>query len=121
MPSADQYDNYDDEIVIYEDERNLPRAVDWGTKGGILTIIILTLLYAIFPIDLVPDLIPVAGQADDLAAIVAGGGSVTLLAALRVVWHSRFARWSCLVLIALSAIGTLTVIVALIRLIDSIF
>ncbi len=34
--------------------------------------VLLSLLYLVFPLDLVPDFIPVAGQADDVAMLVLG-------------------------------------------------
>lgn len=39
----------------------------------VAVILILALLYIISPIDLVPDVIPVVGWADDLAVVVTAG------------------------------------------------
>ncbi len=129
------YDDYgyddDDEYADYDDEGTYPgeparpgryiaqQAFDWGITGSILAIILLTVIYTLSPIDAVPDFIPLAGQVDDLAAIFAGGGSVTFLAVLRFAMRSRVARWGCLLMIVLSAIGGLTVFVLLVRLFDA--
>lgn len=122
----EEYDDayYDDEYVDdYPDERRggqiAQQAFDWGITGSILAIILLTILYTLSPVDAVPDIVPLAGQADDLAAIFAGGGSVTFLAVLRFIMRSRVARWGCLLMIVLSAIGGLTIFLLLIRLFDS--
>lgn len=111
-------EDYDSDLV---QARNLPWAVDWGTKGSMIIILIVTLLYTLSPLDFVPDIIPVAGQADDLAALLAGGGSLTFLAVLRFFWRSRIGRWSCLILFALCSIGALTIFYLLARLFSSIF
>ncbi len=48
------------------------------SKGPIplWVVIVLGLVYLASPIDLIPDFIPVAGQLDDLAVLVAAGVSV---------------------------------------------
>jgi hypothetical protein len=79
----------------------------------------LTAIYVFSPVDLVPDLIPVAGQADDIAAILAGGGSVTFLTIMRYALRTRVGRWGCLIFIALSAIGAFAIFWVLMRLFDS--
>lgn len=121
-------DEYDEDLYEIEDERAVQdtrRAVDRGVNGSIIVIIILTLLYVLSPIDFVPDFIPVAGQADDLAALVAGGGSVAFLTVarygLRIVMRSRVGRWGCFIVITLIALGAIVVFWALLRLLDAIF
>lgn len=125
-----QYDEYDD---YYDDvesggsralaggtaELVTRKALDWGISGSIVAILLLTLLYAISPLDFVPDLIPVAGQADDLAAILAGGGSITFLTVLRYVLRTRVGRWGCFFVIVLAAIGALAVFLVLIQLFNA--
>jgi hypothetical protein len=79
------------------------RAVDTSLVMGIVLAIITTLLYVLSPIDAVPDLVPVLGQLDDMVAILLGGGSVSVLAALRVLIgagvHNPAARKACLSLL----------------------
>ncbi|MCL4238206.1 MAG: DUF1232 domain-containing protein [Anaerolineae bacterium] len=130
----DGYDQYDEEYAEYDDgyeeihparrarqsEPLARQALDWGISGSILAILVLTAIYALFPIDAIPDFIPFAGQADDIAAILAGGGSVTFLTVLRYVLRTRIGRWGCLITIVLAAIGAFTVFWALLRLFDAV-
>ena len=120
MKRRDAYDQdtySDDDLALARPLAQ--RAVDWGINGSILAIVILTALYALSPVDALPDVIPVAGQVDDLAAILAGGGSVTFLTVLRFLLRSRAARIGCLAIIVLTSIGAVTVFWALSRLFDS--
>jgi hypothetical protein len=135
----DYDDDYYEEYADYADNINARRgvvragdqstqgrrAVDLGVNGSIITIIILTLLYVISPVDFVPDIFPVAGQADDVAAVVAGGGSVAFLTVARYLFYfamrSRVGRWGCLIVAALTAVGAFTVFWALLRLLNSVF
>ena len=133
------YDQYDEEYARYEDEygdeyeedrlarrtrQDEPlarQALDWGISGSILAILVLTALYAFSPVDAIPDFIPFAGQADDIGAILAGGGSITFLTVLRYVLRTRIGRWGCLIAIVLAAIGAFTVFWALMQLFSAIF
>ncbi len=115
---------YDDDYADADGQHSggqiVQQAFDWGISGSILAIIILTVLYTFFPIDAIPDFIPVAGQADDIAAILAGGGSVSFLAVLRFVLRTRIGRWGCLIVITLSAIGAFTIFWLLMQVFDSV-
>lgn len=141
MTYSDEYDEYDeyDEDEDYPDEpprrsRALERqddgqiarrAIDWGVSGSIIAIVLLTAIYAFSPVDFVPDFIPLAGQADDIAAITAGGGSVLFLTVMRYILRalmgSRAARWGCLIFIVLASIGAFAVFWALLELLNRVF
>jgi len=124
---VDQVGQYDEGYDLeYADDPSpqgeplIRQALDWGISGSIVAILVLTAVYALLPIDAIPDFIPFAGQADDIAAILAGGGSVTFLTILRYVLRTRIGRWGCLVTIVLAAIGAFTVFWALLRLFDAV-
>jgi len=101
------------------------RAIDWSTAGGIVTIIVLTLLYAVSPIDAIPDVIPIAGQADDVVAITAGTATAGFLAflriALRAMLASRIGRKGCVILAAVIGVVTILAFAGLISIINAIF
>ncbi|MBN1678807.1 MAG: DUF1232 domain-containing protein [Anaerolineae bacterium] len=130
MPRPDEYNDYD-EYDDYADEYKNGRALvgqdqgrslfNLGINGSILVIIVLTLIYTLSPIDAIPDFIPLAGQADDIAAIAAGSGSVLFLSVLRLILRNRITRWGCLIVLGLTVLGTLTVFWLLLRVFDSIF
>lgn len=101
------------------------RAIDWGTAGGIITVILMTLLYAVSPIDVVPDFIPVAGQADDVVAVTAGTATAGFLAFLRVALRamlvSRIGRKGCVVLGVIFGAVAILAFVGLLTLLGAIF
>jgi hypothetical protein len=83
----------------------------WVNRSYTLTVIgmvALSALYAFSPIDAIPDLIPVAGQVDDLATLLAGGGSVGFLTAVRFAFLEILKRprmrVGCLTLFVLSSV-----------------
>jgi hypothetical protein len=96
------------------------QALDWGISGSVFAILILTVVYVLSPLDLIPDVLPVAGQMDDIAAILAGSGSITFLAVLRYVLRSRVGRWGCLLVIVLAAVGAFAIFWALLWVFNSI-
>ena len=128
-PREDDYSAYDDEAAYDEyaapDVSPLSRltqhAFDMGITGSIVAIVVLTALYVLSPLDFVPDVVPVFGQADDLAAVLAGSGSSLFLAVLRYALRSRVGRKGCLVAIVLSALGALVLFWALAMLFSRLF
>jgi hypothetical protein len=113
----DDYDDYDERLEAereYDSRARRPasltqQALDWGISGSVFAILILTVVYVLSPLDLIPDVLPVVGQMDDIAAILAGGGSITFLAVLRYVLRSRVGRWGCLFVIVLAAAGAFAI------------
>lgn len=101
------------------------RAIDWSTTGGIITVILLTLLYAFSPIDAIPDVIPVAGQVDDVVAVTAGTATAGFLAflriALRAMIASRIGRKGCVILGAVMGVATVLAFIGLAAIISAIF
>lgn len=142
---ADEYDEDDDYIDVVEVQRpraasnrrvakrgaapqesvTARRAIDWGTAGGIVTIIVLTLLYAVSPVDVIPDVIPVAGQVDDAVALTAGTATAGVLAFLRIALRSmlasRVGRKGCVILAAAMGVVTILAFVGLVSLVNAIF
>ena len=125
----DDYDDYDERDDTARDYDDLPsrrpvsltqQALDWGISGSVFAILILTVVYVLSPLDLIPDVLPVVGQMDDIAAILAGSGSITFLAVLRYVLRSRVGRWGCLLVIVLSAVGAFAIFWALMWVFNSI-
>jgi hypothetical protein len=125
----DEYDDYDDRFEAERGYDDAPtrrpvsltqQALDWGISGSVFAILILTVVYVLSPLDLIPDVLPVAGQIDDIAAILAGSGSITFLAVLRYVLRSRVGRWGCLLVIILSAVGAFAIFWALMWVFNSI-
>ncbi len=119
-PREDNYSAYDGaayEKYAAPDVSPLSRltqhAFDMGITGSIVAIVVLTALYVLSPLDFVPDVVPGVGQADDLAAVLAGSGSSLFLAVLRYALRSRVGRRGCLVAIVLSALGALVLFWAL--------
>lgn len=113
-------------MVARREENSLLRqGVDWALGGSILAIVVITVLYVLSPIDAIPDFLPVAGQADDIAAVLAGGASVAVATlaryALRGVVASRAGRIGCLVVIVLASIGAFAVFMAFLELFGRIF
>jgi len=133
MNEYDQYEQYDDEENYtvrnattgrrptsgrHRETQIAEQAFDWGISGSILAILLLTALYVLSPVDLIPDVIPVAGQADDIAAVLAGSGSVVFLAVLRYALRTRVSRLGCLITIVLASIGAFVVFWVLLQLLD---
>lgn len=94
------------------------QALDWGLSGSVLAILVLTALYVFFPDDV---MIPFAGQADDLAAVLAGTGTIGVLTAMRFILRTRVGHWSCLIAIVVSATGAFIIFWVLTALLSAVF
>ncbi len=116
-------DDYDEQDALTQRQNTFitQRALDWGISGSMLAILVLTLLYAFSPLDFIPDVIPLGGQVDDIAAILAGGGSIGFLTILRFILRTRIGRWGCLIGIVLTAIGAFAIFWVLLEIFNAIF
>lgn len=126
MTTPDDYYEENERALTPREERQIAqRAVDWGVSGSILAIVILTGLYALSPVDIIPDVLVGAGQVDDIGAIFAGGGSVIFLTIARYAMltaiKSRAGRVGCLILILLAGVGAFTVFWVLLKVFDAVF
>ncbi|HML20430.1 MAG TPA: YkvA family protein [Aggregatilinea sp.] len=155
MSYDDEYEDYDEEYYEDEEDANalaqlpparprraaqsrraavparrqenslLRQGVDWALGGSILAIVVITVLYVLSPVDAIPDILPVAGQADDVAAVLAGGASVAVATLARYILRgivaSRAGRIGCLVVIVLSSIGAFVVFMAFLELFGRVF
>ena len=94
------------------------RTVDVSLMTGIVLAIASTVIYLFSPVDLVPDLLPVLGQIDDLTVVLLGGGSVSLLTLMRVfigtALRNRAARRGCMMLLLAASLPTLCGLVCLV-------
>ena len=96
------------------------QALDWGISGSVLAVLILTVVYTLSPADFMADVLPVAANIDDVAAILGGAGSITFLAVMRYVLQTRVGPLGCLFAIILTSVGAFAIFWALMRLFDSI-
>ncbi len=130
-PFEDDYSLYGEEVASFQRERKArsapppaaqtssslarltQQAFDMGITGSILALVVLSALYVLSPLDFVPDVVPMVGQADDVAVVLAGGGASLFLTLLRYGLRTRVGRRGCLVAIVLSALGALALFWAL--------
>lgn len=80
VPPEETTQSDETQIVPYE---NVHRWINTTYRGGVLLVILLSGVYAFFPIDAIPDLLPLAGQVDDLIVLLSGGTTVGVMTALR--------------------------------------
>ncbi len=86
--------------------------VNQAYRGGLVSVVVLSFVYAFFPVDVIPDLLLVVGQMDDLAVLLAGGGTAATMTALRplliTIFRHPMLRAGCLML----GIGSVFVLLA---------
>jgi hypothetical protein len=117
-----ELDKEREEEELDEDDALARQAVDYGISGSILGIMVLTAIYAFFPIDALPSL---SQSADEMSVIAAGAGAVFFLAIMRFVlvamMTNRIWRWGCVMLVMLASTGAFAVFWILAHLFSSVF
>lgn len=87
------------------------RTVDASLVLGLFLAAITTLIYVFSPVDVLPDILPLLGQVDDLAAALVGGGAMGALMLARVLvgagLRSAAARRGCLAALLIASIPVL--------------
>ena len=74
-------------------------------------VVLLSVIYVIFPVDVIPDILVGVGQIDDLAVVASGGGSIASMTIFRHIMAAIFKRpklrAGC---IAITLIGSLVIL-----------
>jgi uncharacterized membrane protein YkvA (DUF1232 family) len=62
--------------ILLREKTTSVKEARMGDQGGIIVLVlVLTIIYVLFPADVIPDAIPVVGWADD-AVVVIGAGAI---------------------------------------------
>ena len=109
------------------ERRSIEDWVNQSYRGSVITIVILSAIYALSPVDALPDIVPVIGQIDDIATLIAGSSSVAFLTAMRpfAVYIAKrpVLRAGCITVIVITGImmlvGALAVFYGIYLLIDA--
>ena len=77
-------------------------------RGSVLLTVILSLVYTLSPVDVIPDVLIGAGQIDDLAVLLSGGGAIGTLTLLRTIFSGIMKRpnlrTGCLIVVGVGSI-----------------
>jgi uncharacterized membrane protein YkvA (DUF1232 family) len=116
-----------EQALVPAQRRGIEEWVNLGYRGSVILIVVLSGIYALSPVDAVPDILPVIGQIDDIATLAAGGGSVAFLTAIRplavAIAKRPVLRAGCITVIAIVGLmmlaGALLVFYGIYLLIDA--
>ncbi len=101
------------------------RAIDWSTTRRHHHRHLVNAAVRPLAVERLPDVIPVAGQADDIVAVTAGTATAGFLAfvriALRAMLATRIGRKGCVILGAVMGVVTVLAFVGLAAIISAIF
>ena len=100
--------NEQEQSLAPTEERSIEQWINQTYRGTIMLIVVLSGIYALSPVDALPDIIPVVGQVDDIATLAAGGSALAFLTAIRplaiVIAKRPLLRAGCITVIAIAGV-----------------